>query len=132
MSKHFIVYYKSPLGWLELSSDGKKLLSLDFVDKARRLKSQHPFFRLVLKELKEYFSGKRKKFFLPLALPGTAWQNQVWLTLAQVPYGAVVSYGDLAEIVGRPAGARAIGQAVGLNPLPIIIPCHRVLGPAAA
>lgn len=128
MSKKYQASYRSPLGWLELFSDGQKLLTLDFVGKPRRIKSKHSFFRLVGKELREYFSGTRKKFSLPLALDGTAWQNRVWLTLLRVPYGAIISYGDLARVLGRPLGARALGQAVGLNPLPIIIPCHRVLG----
>jgi O-6-methylguanine DNA methyltransferase len=79
-------------------------------------------------QLREYFSRLRREFDLPLDLRGTPFQQQVWEELRKVPYGQTVSYGELARRVGRPAAARAVGQAVGANPVPIIIPCHRVVG----
>jgi methylated-DNA-[protein]-cysteine S-methyltransferase len=80
-----------------------------------------------LRQLREYFSGRRRVFDLPLELSGTSFQCEVWETLADVPYGITVSYAELAEMVGRPRAFRAVGQANGANPIPIILPCHRVL-----
>ncbi len=79
-------------------------------------------------QLREYFSRLRRGFDLPLDLRGTPFQQQVWAELRKVPYGQTVSYGELARRVGRPGAARAVGQAVGANPIPIIVPCHRVVG----
>jgi len=79
-------------------------------------------------QLREYFSRLRREFDLPLDLRGTPFQQQVWAELRKVPYGQTVSYGELARRIGRPAAARAVGQAVGANPVPIIVPCHRVVG----
>jgi methylated-DNA-[protein]-cysteine S-methyltransferase len=79
-------------------------------------------------QLREYFSRLRREFDLPLDLRGTSFQQQVWAELRKVPYGQTVSYGELARRVGCPGAARAVGQAVGANPVPIIIPCHRVVG----
>ncbi len=79
-------------------------------------------------QLREYFSRLRREFDLPLDLRGTPFQQQVWAELRKVPYGQTVSYGELARRVGRPGAARAVGQAVGANPVPIIVPCHRVVG----
>lgn len=78
-------------------------------------------------QLEEYFSGRRQRFELPLKLSGTDFQRQVWTTLADIPYGATISYAELAALVGRPAAFRAVGQANGANPLPIVLPCHRVV-----
>ena len=79
-------------------------------------------------ELLEYFQGKRKNFDLPLESGGTPFQRRVWAELAAIPYGTVVTYGELARRVGLPKGARAVGQANHRNPLPIFLPCHRVVG----
>ena len=123
----YLAYFHSPLDWLELVSDSQTLLAINFVRNPKHVDKITPFLRETIKQLKEYFKGQRKKFSLSLSLSGTAWQNRVWLALTQVPYGAVISYQDLAEAVGQSGAARAVGQAVGANPLPIIIPCHRVL-----
>ncbi len=79
-------------------------------------------------QLGEYFSGERQAFDLPLDVHGTAFQRAVWSQVACIPYGATASYGDIAQLVGKPKGSRAVGAAVGANPLPIVIPCHRVIG----
>jgi len=79
-------------------------------------------------QLEEYFSGARRSFHLPLAPLGTPFQLQVWKALCAIPYGETVSYGDLARRLGHAGGARAVGLANGANPLPIIQPCHRVIG----
>jgi len=78
-------------------------------------------------QLGEYFDGTRTTFDLPLAPAGTRFQRSVWFALAEIPYGETISYGELARWVGRPSAYRAVGQANGANPLPIILPCHRVV-----
>jgi len=80
-----------------------------------------------VRQLAEYFAGKRRDFDLPLSVSGTEFQEQVWLTLAEIPYGETISYAELARWVGRPQAFRAVGQANGANPIPIILPCHRVI-----
>ncbi|MBC7323764.1 MAG: methylated-DNA--[protein]-cysteine S-methyltransferase [Moorella sp. (in: Bacteria)] len=82
----------------------------------------------VLRQLEEYFAGRRFTFDLPLDLRGTPFQREVWAALSKIPYGTTCSYGDIARAVGRPGAARAVGQAIGRNPVAIIIPCHRVIG----
>jgi methylated-DNA-[protein]-cysteine S-methyltransferase len=79
------------------------------------------------RQLDEYFAKKRTTFDLPLALSGTDFQKQVWLALAEIPYGETISYAELARWVGRPQAFRAVGQANGANPIPVILPCHRVI-----
>lgn len=84
------------------------------------------------KELLEYFQGKRHRFDLPLSPAGTPFQQQVWKELAKIPYGTVLTYGELARLVGKPKACRAVGQANHHNPLPIFLPCHRVVGAKGA
>jgi methylated-DNA-[protein]-cysteine S-methyltransferase len=79
-------------------------------------------------QLGEYFGGQRRSFDLPLSPQGTEFQQRVWDALRSIPYGQTISYGDLAERIADPRAARAVGLAVGSNPLPIVIPCHRVIG----
>ena len=79
-------------------------------------------------QLTEYFSGARQTFNLPLDVRGTSFQQAVWSQVSRIPYGATASYGDVAQLVGKPTASRAVGSAVGANPLPIVIPCHRVIG----
>lgn len=79
------------------------------------------------KQLEEYFAGKRRRFDLPLVLGGTAFQREVWRELMRIPYGETRSYGQIAEALGRPGAARAVGRAVGANRLLVVIPCHRVI-----
>jgi O-6-methylguanine DNA methyltransferase len=79
-------------------------------------------------ELSEYFAGTRHEFTLPLDFQGSSFHQRVWLALTQIPYGHTVSYGNLARSLGAPKAARAVGAACGANPVPIIAPCHRVLG----
>jgi methylated-DNA-[protein]-cysteine S-methyltransferase len=80
-----------------------------------------------IRQLREYFAGKRVEFDLPLAPEGTAFQRGVWRQLQEIPYGETISYGELARRVGNPKASRAVGSANGANPLPIVIPCHRVI-----
>ena len=76
----------------------------------------------------EYFSGRRQVFTLPLALEGTPFQHRVWEALRKIPYGSTCSYGEVAAAVGNPKASRAVGMANNRNPLPVLIPCHRVIG----
>jgi methylated-DNA-[protein]-cysteine S-methyltransferase len=85
-------------------------------------------FREVARQLTGYFRGKRTSFDLPLHLKGTSFQMAVWKELAKIPYGETRSYGDIARAIGRPRAVRAVGLANGRNPLPIVVPCHRVIG----
>ena len=82
----------------------------------------------VVRQLEEYFSGKRKQFALSLVPSGTAFQRAVWQALTLIPFGETWSYGELAEQIGKPKAVRAVGAANGANPLPIVVPCHRVIG----
>jgi methylated-DNA-[protein]-cysteine S-methyltransferase len=79
-------------------------------------------------QLTEYFAGERTEFDLPLAPEGTAFQRRVWTELCAIPYGTTISYGELARRIGQPTAARAVGLANGSNPLPLVVPCHRVIG----
>lgn len=84
--------------------------------------------RAVAAQLRDYFAGKRHAFDLPLSLRGTEFQRAVWNELLAVPYGETITYAELARLIGRPSAIRAVGAANGANPIPIIIPCHRVIG----
>jgi methylated-DNA-[protein]-cysteine S-methyltransferase len=85
-------------------------------------------FAAPIRQLREYFAGQRTEFDLPLALDGTPFQRRVWAALVQIPYGQTISYGELAQEIGQPTAARAVGLANGRNPVSIIVPCHRVVG----
>lgn len=88
----------------------------------------HPLFFELEKQLSRYLSRKLKHFDLPLVLMGTAFQKTVWQELIKIPYGATISYIELANRLGKPGAVRAVGSANGANPLPIVVPCHRVIG----
>ena len=81
----------------------------------------------IQKQLEEYFSGKRRKFTLPLDPQGTAFDKKVWKATQKIPYGQVRTYKDIAKMIGKPKASRAVGNALGRNPIPILIPCHRVI-----
>ncbi|MCX6093211.1 MAG: methylated-DNA--[protein]-cysteine S-methyltransferase [Candidatus Bipolaricaulota bacterium] len=82
----------------------------------------------ILGQVRDYLRGDRRTFDLPLDLRGTPFQESVWRAMAKIPYGDTTTYGALAAGIGRPQAARAVGQAVGANPVPIVVPCHRVVG----
>lgn len=89
--------------------------------------SERPF-QVVVRQLNEYFAGRRRHFDVPLEPTGTPFQRAVWHELMQIPYGASTSYGEIARRVGHPLASRAVGRANGANPWPIVVPCHRVIG----
>ena len=87
-----------------------------------------PFVDAAATQLTEWFAGNRMSFDVPLAPAGTEFQQSVWTALCDIPFGATASYGDIAKSIGQPMATRAVGAANGRNPLPIIVPCHRVIG----
>lgn len=124
--------YESPLGRLTLTTGPRGLDGLFFPGRAPVLdEADHrpEGFADAVEQLGEYFAGIRRSFALALDLDaGTPFQHEVWRQLQEIPYGETTSYTDLANRLGRPDRVRAAGAAVGRNPLPIIVPCHRVIG----
>jgi methylated-DNA-[protein]-cysteine S-methyltransferase len=125
-------FYKtieSPIGLLKLCSDEQSLLSVTFIDEATEQDVEFPEILIeAQKQLEEYFSGVRKSFDLRLAPQGTDFQRRVWEQLEMVKYGTTLSYVEIARKLGSENFSRAVGMANGKNPLPIIIPCHRIIG----
>jgi methylated-DNA-[protein]-cysteine S-methyltransferase len=124
----------SPVGPLLLAADAAGLRHIEFV-KGRHTAPLNPawpgdegLFQEPIRQLQAYFAGQLEAFDLPLAPQGTPFQLAVWQRLGQVPYGETISYGELARWLGNPQAARAVGSANRANPMPIVIPCHRVLG----
>jgi len=121
---------ESPVGPLLLSADETGLRSIEFApakpDPSWQ-ENENPL-RETIRQLRAYFAGKLENFDLPLAPQGTPFQLKVWELLCEIPYGETISYGQLACRVGNPKASRAVGLANGSNPIPIIIPCHRVIG----
>lgn len=115
----------SPLGPLTLCADASAVTALRFGDFG--MCSPTSLLEQGAEELHEYFAGHRNAFTLPLRCGGTPFQRRVWESLLGIPYGRTISYRDLAERAGCPKGFRAVGAANGKNPLPILIPCHRVI-----
>jgi len=120
-----ITVYSSSIGISRI--DFGKTISKKIVGKKIRVKENDQFLFGVIDELKEYFEGERKAFSVPLDLRGTFFQLNVWNELMKIPYGEVVAYKDIAERLGNLNLVRAVGRANGANPIPIIIPCHRVI-----
>lgn len=128
--------YESPLGDMLLAATGRGLAGVWFVGQKHmpdtrgwREDAAHPVLREAVAQLRAYFAGERTDFDLPLDLQcGTPFQQDVWRALRAIPRGGTTSYAQLARQVGKPQAARAIGAAVGRNPVSIVVPCHRVLG----
>ena len=131
------MYYShmdSPVGRLLLAGDGENLTLISFPTGHKRKQVQPGWredagpFGEAKRQLAAYFAGELADFDLPLAPKGTPFQLSVWRALLTIPFGQTISYGQLAERIGRPTASRAVGAANGNNPIPIIIPCHRVIG----
>ncbi|HET8922344.1 MAG TPA: methylated-DNA--[protein]-cysteine S-methyltransferase [Candidatus Acidoferrum sp.] len=130
----FYTQMESPVGPLLLAGDKDSLRFMSFGNGRRSLsprrdwtKDKAPFGE-VMRQLRAYFDGKLKEFDVPLTLEGTEFQRRVWTSLLTIPYGETISYRELAQRIGNPRAVRAVGLANGSNPIPIIIPCHRVIG----
>ncbi len=127
-----LVRIDSPIGRIELTGTAEAVTSLT-IERNGRLpwdplpERNTPVLKAAVAQLREYFAGKRRVFDLPVALVGTAFQEAVWTELSAIPFGEVVSYGEIGRGTGRPTAGRAVGGAVGANPMPLIVPCHRVL-----
>jgi len=127
-------FHESPIGRLLLARDERGLRLIGFPEGkgARAVETDwekdDAGFDDVRTQLDEYFAGERKRFQLPLAPDGTPFQLAVLSALQEIPYGETVSYADIAERIGKPKAVRAVGAANGRNPLPVVIPCHRVIG----
>ncbi|MBL0944543.1 MAG: methylated-DNA--[protein]-cysteine S-methyltransferase [Hydrogenophaga sp.] len=133
----------TPLGPLRLAATGHALVGVWFHDQRHapdpalvaqwRPDAQHPVLREAAAQLRDYFAARRDSFELPLDLSfGTPFQRAVWRALLDIPAGRTLSYGALAQRLNAPAAVRAVGAAVGRNPLSIVVPCHRVLGAGGA
>ena len=119
-------YFDSPIGLLEVTADEKGLCSLLPVQQ-RGTDEPSDLTRQAVACLTEYFTVTRRDFHLPLSPKGTAFCRLVWEKMSRIPYGQVITYGTLAARIGRPSACRAVANAVGKNPLLILLPCHRVV-----
>ena len=134
----YYCYHPTTIGDLLLAGDESALTMIGFPEGSMRrdpeadwIYNEKPFANAV-RQLDEYFAGTRKDFDLELRLNGTDFQMQVLEELQKIPYGETASYRDVAERIGRPKAVRAVGAANGRNPLPIVVPCHRVIGAGGA
>ena len=127
-------YLDTPIGSLLLAGDGKALTLLGFPRGSQRKRHDSAWvqapekFTEAARQLQAYFAGELTDFDLPLAPAGTEFQCKVWRALRDIPYGETCSYGEIARRIGKPTASRAVGAANGQNPIPVIIPCHRVIG----
>ena len=131
----------SPLGPLTLVADGDALVGLYMAGQAHRPADERfgvpapeddATLTAAAAELREYFAGRRTSFTVPLHPAGTPFQHAVWDAVAAIPYGETSSYAELAQQIGRPTAVRAVGAAIGRNPLTVVVPCHRVIGSGGA
>lgn len=119
---------KSPVGYVHVIVEDAEIVGIDITERGRVTGKIPPYAEEVVRQLDDYFAGRLRTFTTPFRFPrGTAFQQRVWRALLTIPYGETRSYGWLAETVGSPRAARAVGQAVGRNPLPVLIPCHRII-----
>jgi methylated-DNA-[protein]-cysteine S-methyltransferase len=136
-------HLESPIGRLRLESNGTELVRIAFAEELSQgdpssdtttssgekdSGGNDPVLTAAVTQLEDYFAGRRSHFELPLAPGGTDFQRAVWQALEGIPYGELRSYRDIATAIGRPNAVRAVGAANGRNPLPIVVPCHRVIG----
>ena len=125
-----VCYLNTPVGWLRISADAIGLTAIDFIDEPPKTVPpvDLPHLKEAYRQLSEYFRGERLSFSLPLHAAGTQFQQLVWEVLEDIPFGTTISYKELAERIGKPGATRAVGMANHRNPLPIVVPCHRVVG----
>jgi O-6-methylguanine DNA methyltransferase len=134
LEMRYITEIETPVGMMIAGASEAGISILEFKDKKRintgsdYIKSGNVHLIKLTKELREYFSGKRKQFTVPLDTDGTSFQKEVWHALTSIPYGSTISYYSLSEALGNPLSVRAIASANARNPVSVIIPCHRVIG----
>lgn len=127
------VFYQSPIGELRILANQVGICSVEFKDDSNSPRrsltpTANPHLRSAIRELDLYFAGKLKKFKTPISATGTAFQRSVWDELVKLSSGSTTHYGAIAERIGNPKASRAVGLANNRNPLPILVPCHRVVG----
>ncbi|WP_087016458.1 methylated-DNA--[protein]-cysteine S-methyltransferase [Thaumasiovibrio subtropicus] len=118
----------TPIGWLNVIANHTAVTAIHFDADPDLDTHTNPITQQAVQELTEYFSGQRINFDVPVAPKGTAFQHRVWHALQTIPHGEFCSYGDIAVKLDNPKAVRAVGAANGKNPIPVIIPCHRVIG----
>lgn len=139
METLFVTHYQSPLGTYILGSSKVGVVFVKTEERAGKylgrwdheqteLKENRTYNLELASQLDAYFNGKLRQFNIPLDLRGTTFQRQVWNLLCDIPWGETRSYGHIAKALGRPKAARAVGRAVGTNPVSIVVPCHRIIG----
>jgi len=134
MSQIYYTQLESPIGSLLLTLEDEHLTNICMFNQKRNVEVQPDWvandrhFRSIARQLQEYFRGKRRQFDIPMRLQGTDFQLSVWQQLSKIPYGETATYGDIAKRIDNPKAVRAVGLANGRNPIPIIVPCHRVIG----
>lgn len=130
----YYCYLDTPIGELLLAGDADGLSMIGFPKGSMRRQPKRDWIfnekplAEACRQLQEYFAGERREFDLPLKLEGTEFQVSVMEALRKIPYGETASYGEIAQRIGRPKAVRAVGAANGRNPIPIVVPCHRVIG----
>lgn len=128
-------YLDSPIGPLLIAGDAETIHRISFPKNGKPVRPEPGWTESTrgaigqgIRQLREYFDGRRTDFALPLSPEGTVFQMAVWRALCEIPYGKTISYGELARCIGNAKASRAVGAANGKNPLPIVVPCHRVIG----
>lgn len=126
-----VKFYESEAGRIAITEKDGKITNVyiakDELPRDMQL-YETPLLKEAVRQLESYFSGELKEFTLPLEPSGTVFMKQVWSALCEIPFGKTATYGEIAERIGRPKAARAVGLANNRNPIPIFIPCHRVIG----
>jgi len=127
-----IFYYDTKIGKIGIEENGRAITKIYFTNKDNEEEiingNETILLKEAIKQLNEYFDGKRSSFDLPMEPKGTEFQNKVWNALKEIPCGETRSYGEIAKIIGNEKASRAVGMANNKNPIPIIVPCHRVIG----
>ncbi len=127
-------HVETPIGPLLAAADGPALVRVEFARDGRPADPDPSWERddralaAVVEEIRAYFDGRLRAFTVALSPEGTTFQRAVWSALTEIPYGETRTYSDIARVIGRPAAVRAVGAANGANPLPVVVPCHRVIG----
>lgn len=128
----YIKYINTIVGKIGIIEEDGKIIRIaigkDIINNTEMIEKDTKVLLETTKQLNEYFAGQRKKFNLPIKLEGTEFMQKVWKELEKIPYGTTATYGEIAKRVGNPKAARAVGMANNKNPIPIIVPCHRVIG----
>lgn len=124
------ILYQSKIGYLRITEEEGYITSIQYINipTQEERESKSSILLECIRQLDEYFLGKRKQFVIPLRPKGTPFQQNVWQALLSIPYGKTMTYQEVAQKIGNEKACRAVGMANHLNPIPILIPCHRVIG----